>query len=295
MNLFLALDNEIRPFLAERCTRVRIGRNAANDVCISNSTVSDRHVEFELQLDGWWLKVEGESSNDTFLNNERIPKGSMPRVSPAKGILQVGDYRLRYTITEKVNVSERDFVPLTVNVNRFAAEAQSAQFTPMDRRSSEPKTVMTRGSSRSEQPTIQMGPAGPQQQGRQGVAQPPPWSAQQGPAVVPKSSFSVPSGLGGQGQPLPMSGAVSVGMQDPFNDKLEASDAGASRSQPHAPQERSSRSKEEQDEDLAKKIKLLTVVLAILILITLLATAISFMIGDSCQSQPTQTEDTQPS
>ncbi|SEH08658.1 FHA domain-containing protein [Candidatus Venteria ishoeyi] len=78
-------------------TTVRIGRNADNEICLRNDSVSSHHAEIHLGRQQQFVLVDLDSTNGVMLNGEFV-KGSIEL--EAEDLLEIGEVRLRFAPVE---------------------------------------------------------------------------------------------------------------------------------------------------------------------------------------------------
>jgi len=73
-------------------TTVRIGRNADNEICLLNDSVSSHHAELHVDRHGEFTITDLDSTNGVVLNGETVDKAKLE----AEDLLEIGEVRLRF-------------------------------------------------------------------------------------------------------------------------------------------------------------------------------------------------------
>ncbi|NPV57666.1 MAG: FHA domain-containing protein [Anaerolineae bacterium] len=89
------IQNDQEP-IAFSLNEILIGRDPSNNLALPDDTVSGRHARLSYHHNQWWIE-DLNSTNGTFLNNERI---SSPTIIVSGEYLRVGKVQMELLIEE---------------------------------------------------------------------------------------------------------------------------------------------------------------------------------------------------
>lgn len=74
-------------------SKIKIGRDKSNDIVLNNPMISRFHGVIQKIKDDYYIH-DLESSNGTFVNGKRVPKGKYVKIK-ASDVIEIGKTRLK--------------------------------------------------------------------------------------------------------------------------------------------------------------------------------------------------------
>jgi len=122
----------IGPFVAQSEGVTRIGRAAECEVCLLSDAVSRRHASM-VRRRGTWFVTDEASSQGTFLNGVRLPKGT-PAPIGSGDLLRIGPWAFRTVVGELGTKAARTVDDSNVRTQRVERAGTADRASKSDRR-----------------------------------------------------------------------------------------------------------------------------------------------------------------